>query len=313
MNTSPFVSLLLSLAIALASLGYANTASAAKDKNCKVEPFHPSCKPDNEPPNDPPGLPVCLAPPCIASVGKWHKKPARDYAEFSGGIYTELSHGQFGDILAALPGDTFDALCKAYNVLVFEWNTPNIKNLSWRSLENYMTCGGGIIFEDPTNVDALTDGVLTAEIYVHDKTGLFGTIAFDSNCITDEPTLCNPAPYSNDSVGFPYAFDITNNHMVFKDPENQPTTTTLVTLVPFLRLPSLDDSGAVLGLYGELTDSVHGVLGRIVFTGPDNNFHGDRETTDTDPNDEADKNQYDLLFDEINWLLDKNLVPPLEE
>jgi hypothetical protein len=308
MNKSSFASLLLSLAVALASLGYTTPAFAGKDKNCDPPDPHPSCKPDSEPPGEPPALPVC-ADTCIASVGKWHPAPAQDYASLIGGSYTEISHGEFGDILSSLPENEYDDLCDAYDVLIFEWNSPNIKHLDWWSLVNYMACGGGILFEDPTNVDAITDGVTTSEILVHDKTGLFGTIAFDSDCVPDgsQPTsLCSGVPYPNvDST-----FDINNNHMVFADIQPDPNAS-MVQLVPFLRLPSVDNSGVVLGLYGEF---VHGgeVIGKIILTGPDNNFHGDAETTNTDPNDDAHKNQYDLLFDELNWLLDETLPPPIE-
>ena len=157
-----FLSLALSFALALSSLSYVNPASAQRVKNCDSElgPVHPSCKPDEEPPpDDPLTLPECDVALCIASVGKWHPATARLYAEQFGedgvdGNYTEVSHSEFGDILAVLQGaPNFDALCTAYDVLVFEWNSPNIKNLTWQSLVDYMTCGGGVIFEDPTNVE----------------------------------------------------------------------------------------------------------------------------------------------------------------
>ena len=44
--------------------------------------------------------------------------------------------------------------------------------------------------------------------------------------------------------------------------------------------------------------------GRIVLTGPDNNFHGDPDPYDGDPGATAQINHYDLLFNEIHWLLD---------
>ena len=65
-------------------------------------------------------------------------------------------------------------------------------------------------------------------------------------------------------------------------------------LEPFLFLENFDD---VVGLYGEF-DS-----GRIVLTGPDNNFHGSLNGDPNDPAGEARRNHYNLLFNEINWLL----------
>ena len=53
------------------------------------------------------------------------------------------------------------------------------------------------------------------------------------------------------------------------------------------------------GTYGEFPGGC-----RIVLTGPDNNFHGDANPYDGDPQAAAKINHYNLLFNEIDWLLD---------
>ncbi|MEE8138458.1 MAG: hypothetical protein V3T81_06255, partial [Thermoanaerobaculia bacterium] len=68
---------------------------------------------------------------------------------------------------------------------------------------------------------------------------------------------------------------------------------------PFLSLPLQE--GAVVGLYGEFDNTLGG---RIVLTGPDNNFHGDNNMDLGDPADVEKMNHYDLLFDEIDWVLE---------
>jgi hypothetical protein len=195
-------------------------------------------------------------------------------------------------------------LCDAYNVLIFQWKSPGIKNLTWQSLVDYMACGGGIIFEDPSNVDALVAGVTAENIHVKSISGSPLTIAFDSECFhVDRPKLCSPLPHGTElQEQIPdtliYEFDIDNNHMEFAEPQ----TTTNPVLKPFLRLLT----GEVVGLYGELVDGdkVQDVgPGRIVLTGPDNSFHGNYPHGEYDPLAEAHHNQYELLSNEIDWLL----------
>jgi hypothetical protein len=261
---------------------------------------------DGEPPPDPDPEPSLLTPCdvdlCIASIGKWHPPPAREYTEQPGvnGSYTEISHGDFGNILASLPADDFGDLCLAFDVLVFEWNTPNIKNLSWSSLVEYMKCDGGIIFEDPTNVDVLTDGVETTAILVHDKSGAYPEAAFVPACVNSALTICGAVTYPSSVWDDPFfEFPIYNNHMVFA--EAQPSLNP--SLTPFLRTPSADGtSGEVLGLYGQYMDGSTG-RGRIVLTGPDNNFHGSLSLEPTNPDRFTIFNQYEVLFNEIDWLL----------
>ena len=276
-------------------------------------PHGPHTCPDPGPtPTDPLNLTPCDRLLCLASVGKWSKPAARLYAERFGdsgnGSYTEIPPKKFDDILAALSEDTSDFcdLYKAYNVLIFQWKSPDIKNLNWQTLVDYMACGGGVVFEDPSNVDALDEGVTPENIHVKSVSGSPLTIAFDPLCGNAVPMLCDDGDDSplvrNDSYEDIYAFDIDNNHMEFDDPQ---TLSANPRLKPFLRLLS----GEVVGLYGELLDGGK-VLGRIVLTGPDNSFHGNYPPGEYDPLPDAHQNQYWLLSNEIDWLLVGKL--PLE-
>lgn len=232
-----------------------------------------------------PGLVECdhdVYPFCLASVGKFHPVPARDYAMTRGGRYTELTSGDFGDILGAMTqGVSANALCDAYDVVVIEWNSPRIKQLSWQRLLDYMACGGGVVFEDPNNVDALAPSVSTIEIRVHSKNQP-RTVQLDEACVDAAVPLCGPPL----SVG---PFEVVNIHIVF-DLGGDPG------LLPFLRLAEGGEA-QVVGLYGQFG------TGRIVLTGPDNNFHGDDAITPTDPDDQARMNQYDLVINELDWVL----------
>ena len=223
---------------------------------------------------------------CIASVGRRHRPPAREYAEQFGiqGNYTEISSSRFSEILGTLfegdaqtEGDA-QALCDAYHVLIVEYSSPKINNLNWQRLLDYMACGGGVIFEDPKNVEALAPHVSTMEVDLHGG--------------GDFPLSITLAPVPVLTSGFVSPATFVNKHFIFAEPNNDSF------LDVFLTLP--EDGDSVVGLYGEfpLEDK-----GRIVLTAPDNNFHG----IDVDPNidllAEAKGNHYNLLFNEIDWLL----------
>ncbi len=260
----------------------------------------PDPEPDPPPP-DPTTLTECDRWLCIASVGKWHRLAARFYAEGmeKGGVpgsYTEIPPNDFGNIILAslTTADNYNDLCLAYDVLIFQWRSSKIKNLTWQSLVKYMRCGGLVIFEDPSNIGALTDGVNIVDINIKTETPL--TIAFEPTCIINVPTLCGGLTDAHNAV----EFDVDNNHMEF----NETPLSTNPILIPFLKLPG--EEGPIIGLYGELLDEdvldEDVVLGRIVLTGPDNSFHGSLHHPN-DPNPDAHHNQYELLFHEIDWLL----------
>jgi len=276
----------LTLAIAVITLGYANPSFADKPGTggCVVT-AHEHCHDDGG--EDPSPIEACDVHPCIASVGKWHGIPASDYAENNGGTYTELSSNDFAKILAALPEGNFQELCDAQDVLIFEWNSPNIEGLDWDSLIDYMACGGDVIWEDTNNIVKLTAGVATDDIRVHFRsTPSPFTITFDSACLIAVPILCALVPGGD-------PFTVKNSHIEFSPEDQQPAT----ELKQFLsQLPDLE----VLGLYG-----VFGAGGCIVMTGPDNNFHGRFD----DKNDERE-NQYQLLFHELDWVLGSNECTP---
>jgi hypothetical protein len=286
----------LILLTTLAFLGFSVSAVAHPCQDGDDPLDHKHCRDAPTSPPEPLTLPVCDHDEqllfCIASVGKWHRQAASDYAAVRGGSYTEIHSGDFDNILAALPEDDFLELCKAYDVLVFEWNSTNMNNLTWQSLVNYMACGGGVLFEDTNNVADLSDGVTIEEINVHDRRKSPLTIAFDTTCPI--ATLCAQLPNQTGDE-----FEVVNNHIVFAEGHSS----TNPYLFPFLRLPSSneDNNGAVLGLYGEYLNEQE-VWGRIVLTGPDNNYHGSDCQDVTDPYCSAKSNQYELLFHEIDWL-----------
>jgi hypothetical protein len=273
------------------------------DDDCSIPPDSPNGCGDPPTPGSPPDpttLTACEATGkvlCLASVDKWDRPAARSYVEDTfgtAGSYTKIPPNVFGDILAALSEGEFKFtdLCDAYDVLIFQWKSPGIKNLTWQSLVNYMACGGGVVFEDPSNVGALWPDVKTTNIYIRSNSTPPIAIAFDSVCTIVDPTLCGPLPLLPPSQTF-LEFDVENNHMEFD--KEQPSVDP--ALAPFLRLSGGEK---IIGLYGEHSN---GIGGRIVITGPDNSFHGNDSLWEHDPLKEAHYNQYHLLSREIDWLL----------
>jgi hypothetical protein len=293
MNISRVVTLSLALAIAVFALGNVNTAYSAKP-DCTEEPppDHPKCNKDDggKDPSSP--LAECLKHPCIASVGKWHGRVASAYAsaDEKNGTYTEIASNGFGKILAVLqgPGGDFQALCDAHDVLIFEWDSPNIKNLGWQSLLDYMACGGGIIWEDTTNIVKLD--VFDAVIINHDSSAPspIPIKEFADDCFDDTTSPCK---YT--SLFSP--FSLVNSHIEF-------TNVVEAKLMEYL-IQDPDDE--VLGVYGDFGK------GCIVMTGPDNNFHGDKNvvSSNTDLN-VAHANMYHMLFDELDWVLSADCGAP---
>ena len=222
-----------------------------------------------------PTLGMCPASPCIADVGKTFtdNTPARQFAVDSGGTYTKIKSNEFDRILER--DEPALDLCEAYDVLIFNWSSPTIKNLNWQRLLDYMACDGNVIFEDPRNVGLLAAGVSTLETTLHSRGDFPLTI-----------TLENVGPLNGNAGPLDLVF--VNKHIIFDDNSSN-------GLLPFLSLPNSGDE--VVGLYGEFGD------GRIVLTGPDNNYHGDPDEDTDDPADDARMNHYNLLFNEINWLL----------
>jgi len=275
------LTVLFAFAIFVLVMGWAITPAQAHDCSRHDDKTHKHC----DPPTDPePIIEPCTVALCIASVGRRHRPPAREYAELNNGNYTEISSSRFSQILGTLfegdaqaEGDA-EALCNAYHVLIIEYSSPKINNLNWQRLLDYMACGGGVIFEDPKNVEALAPAVSAIEVDLH------GGGDFPLN-ITLAPV---PVPAALTS-GFDSSATFINKHFIFVvDASTDPV------LMPFLTL----DLGEVVGLYGEFDG------GRIVLTAPDNNFHGILDVNpDSDPQTKAKGNHYNLLFNEIDWLL----------
>jgi hypothetical protein len=241
----------------------------------------------------------------IASVGKWHGRAASEYAE-ANGTYTKISSSRFGKILAKLDnsfGGNFTTLCEDYDVLIFEWDSPNIKHLNLYSLLNYMECGGGIIWEDTTNIVHLAP--ITGVIINHDSSAPSPIpVAFDGTCADNPQGPCQPVVFPE----FPLSatsFYLVNSHIEFTS-----SGTLMDYLIQTDPLPF-----AVLGLYGVFPDlDSDGNGGCIVMTGPDNNFHGDANIDILNPDlkdlQDAHRNMHALLFHQLDWLLDSAECPP---
>jgi len=252
--------------------------------------FHKHCDDDPTPTDPEPIIEDCSVDLCIADVGLKGTapddggRPADLYArEENNRSITNISSPKFNKILKALTEGVLDAqdLCDAYHVLIFNWGSPTIKDLNWQQLIDYMNCFGGIIFEDQNNVEALAPDVSTIEIDRHGGGQSPLSLTFVS-----VPILTDGFDDPNDPTA-----DFANQHIIFAEPN--PDTNTNVGLTSFLSLTN--GGGDVVGLYGEFGN------GRIVLTGPDNNYHGLLNSI----NDEIKANHTDLLFNEINWVLDQ--------
>ena len=254
--------------------------------------------------NDPGCTPVSTGEISIASVGKWHGRAARDYAILIDATYTEISSNGFGKKLAKAKANAdFLKLCTDYRVLIFEWDSPNIKNLEWGDLESYMACGGHIIWEDTTNIVKLHNS-LTVTIINHDGSAPSPIeVDFWGSCATDTPSLCNSSVNDFDPIppirppdpSSDTSFFLVNSHIEF------------TTILPFGLNPYLIQASEsqVIGVYGDFTSNGGGC---IVMTGPDNNFHGDEtfavENEELFTLRDAHRNMHALLFHQLDWLLD---------
>ena len=292
MNISRVVT--LSLAVAVFALGYVNPASAVKPgANCDPAipvPIHPSCAKE-DPGTDP--SEGCDQAPCIVSVGKSLRRAAADYAVAAGGTYTVMSPQRFGEILGTPAA--IEELCDAVDVVIVEWSNPKIKNLTWPRLVDFMACDGGIIFEDPRNVEVLAPGVSTLEINFKSTDNQPITISLISVPVLTLGSPVSDIPAPPDCSTGSCNLTVVNQHMIF----NLGAIGSDSILMPFLTLA--DGTGRVVGLYGMHPTS----SGGIVLTGLDNNFHGNLfEFPDaSDADNLARANMHKLLHNEINWLL----------
>lgn len=151
------------------------------------------------------------------------------------------------------------ALRNSYDVIIVTWDSDPDLDVSWFSrLLPYLRLGGGVIYEDPNNTDDIAGIVTVAD--EHDGSG-------DVRVIRQVRGL-------TDGV-LDDALD--NNHMQFE------------SWARWLK-PFLENRGGIVGLYGAAEG------GCIVLTGPDNDYHADRD------GDSVERNQYRLLLNEVRWV-----------
>ena len=208
------------------------------------------CHDDAEPPTGPgptgPKIAVCCS---QKEIGR---SAARDIASDLLGSYSTLKAKRFNEMSPL-------ELSVAYDVLIFYWKTSDNVNADWTTrLLRYMAEGGGIIFEDPTNLSDLAAGVSILGVQGHatERNPINITIASVDGLTTA------PNPFTTNA-------DFVNSHIIFAKPA--PTD----ALQPFLTLTNNTDTwpngkGRVVGLHGKFGPKG----GPIVLTGLDNDYHG---------------------------------------
>ena len=240
--------------------------------NCDP-PVDGHCHDDAEPPTgDGPHIAVCCS---QKEIGR---SAARDIASELNGSYSTLKAKRFNEMSPA-------ELAATYDVLIFYWKTSDNVNADWTRLLEYMAAGGGIIYEDPTNLADLAAGVSILGVQGHatERNPIFITIEHESGLTTAPNGFTEGEGTEADST-------FINNHFIF-DLGNSDDA-----LFSFLTLTNNTDTwpngeGAVVGLYGEFSP------GRIVLTGLDNDYHGGNNVSS-----DEQRNHYNLLKNEIVWV-----------
>jgi hypothetical protein len=222
---------------------------------------------------------------CCSQKKELGGNSAKQIAEVLGGSYSTLKAKRFNEMSP-------EELAGTYDVLIFYWKNSENVNADWTTrLIPYMDAGGGIIYEDPTNLADLAAGVSILGVQAHapEPNPISITIEHASG-LTGLTTA--PNAFTGD-VGTDADATFINNHIIFGNSAE---------LTPFLTLTSNTDAwpngaGEVVGLAGEFNPSGDGPSGRIVLTGLDNAFHGvSGGSTERD-------NHYKLLFNEICWVI----------
>ena len=171
-----------------------------------------------------------------------------------------FASGDLPGSFTILTAAAFNALSVAdlrsnYDVLIFTWDSDPGINADWSTrLLPYLDLGGGVIFEDSNNVGDLAPAIVAQNL----ETGGAGISLLPVPGLTDGITT-----------------DFVNSHIRFTswDPAFS---------------PFIVQGSDVIGLWGSSPGG-----GRIVLTGPDQHYHGDRGGT-------GDKsNQYNLLLNEV--------------
>ncbi len=157
---------------------------------------------------------------------------------------------------------TVEQLRATYDVLLFTWDSDPTLDASWNDrILPYLSAGGGVIYEDPNNVGDLSPAVIGNEL---DAGG-------DITVSASVPGLTDGV--RSDPGGF------ANRHTRFTSWD--PALSVFLT------------AGAdTVGLYGSFPGG-----GRIVLTGPDQDFHAHRGGPG------SEDNQYHLLLNEVRWVI----------
>lgn len=211
--------------------------------------------------------------------------------------YTELDPVTFNSMTPAELRANFDILLAAW--MSQSWHF----DLDWTTrLHPFLELGGGVIWEDPGNFADLDPAVAAVNLMPYNTDwcsvliteeipGVTTGILQDGECTGNQ----RPACFSNFHVGFtswhpglsPFLLSKGTRYMTdgseVPDEECQPNL--------------------VVGLYGEFSG------GRIILTGPDNNFHGSRNDGEL----RRSRNQYKLLVNEILWVSEGFDPPPPDD
>ena len=155
-------------------------------------------------------------------------------------------------------------LLSTYDVLTITWNSSSSLDVDWDTrLKPFLEGGGGVLYEDPNNASDLSAILSTTSCSGSSSQNLTVTV----------PGLTDGVKSASD-LG---TSSVANNHFC--------ATSWASWLSPFLEIPG---SGTT-GLYGTFGG------GRMIITGPDQNFHSHATGSPTD------KNQFQLLINSLKW------------
>jgi hypothetical protein len=211
--------------------------------------------------------------------------------------YTELDPATFNAMTPAEFRANFDVLLASW--MSQSWHF----DLDWDTkLLPFLELGGGIIWEDPGNSADLDPAVAALNLMpfntdwcgvliTEEIQGVTTGILQDGECTGNQ----RPACFSNYHVGFsswhpnlsPFLLAKGTRYMTdgseVPDEECQPNL--------------------IIGLHGEFSG------GRIILSGPDNNFHGVRDDGEL----RRSRNQYKLLVNELLWVAEGFDPPPPDD
>jgi hypothetical protein len=203
-----------------------------------------------------------FAEPCVAGVGGNDGTRGADSAFSSGDLPGCIVRQTAAEFNARGPAE----LRALFPALIITWNSDPSLNVDWTTrLLPYLNLGGGVLYEDPNNVADLA-AVVTAS-----HTSLGG----DGGTWTVTATV----PGLTDGINGSFE----NNHIEFGSWDS--------ALAPFLSFSPDGESNFTAGLFGKFG------TGCIVLTGPDQDFHGLRGSSNP-----AQLNQYNLLLNELRFV-----------